>query len=100
MAQTTLKSSPPNEILTASSYFRCFDVFPLCPPKKLQFQVKISGKRPVFTNYLSVSYDYKRTPEGDCLSPISDVDMGEGTNKSKLLAEVYLDPVDGVCLQI
>ena len=38
--------------------FRCFDVFSVRPPQKFQVQAKISTIRPVFPDYLSVSYDY------------------------------------------
>ena len=39
-----------------AAIFPCFDVFPVRPPQKVQ--AKISTKRPVFPDYLSVSYDY------------------------------------------
>ena len=38
--------------------FRCFDVFPVRPPQKFQVQAKIPTIRPLFPDYLSVSYDY------------------------------------------
>ena len=37
--------------------FCWFDVFPVPPPQKFQIQAKMSTKRPVFPDHLSVSYD-------------------------------------------
>ena len=38
--------------------FRCFDVCSVLPPQIIQVQAKISTVRPMFPDYLSVSYDY------------------------------------------
>ena len=38
--------------------FGCFDVCCVWPPQIFQAQAKISTVRPVFSDYLSVSYDY------------------------------------------
>ena len=38
--------------------FRCFDVRSVRPPQLFQVQAKISTVRPLFSDYLSVSYDY------------------------------------------
>ena len=39
-------------------YLHNEDVFPVWPLQKFQVQAKISTKRPVFPDYLSVSYDF------------------------------------------
>ena len=41
-----------------ATIFCCFDVFSVRPPQIFHVQTKISTKRPVFPDYLSVSYDY------------------------------------------
>ena len=38
--------------------FGCFDVYSVRPSQIFQVQAKISTVRPVFSDYLSVSYDY------------------------------------------
>ena len=54
--------------------FCCFNVFPVPPPKKFQFQTKI---RPVLRDYLSVSYDYAKDTQS--IQP-----------SSKLLCELFI----------
>ena len=46
------------QFLRKATIFRCFDVSSVRPPQIFQVQAKISTVRPVFPNYLSVSYDY------------------------------------------
>ena len=46
------------QFLRKAIIFRCFDVSPVRPPQIFQVQPKISTVRPVFPDYLSVSYDY------------------------------------------
>ena len=38
--------------------FQCFDVCSVQPPQLIQAQAKISTARPVFPDYISISYDY------------------------------------------
>ena len=51
-----------NEIEKENSHckqpFCCFDVFLVRPPQKFQVHDKIPTIRPLFPDYLSVSYDY------------------------------------------
>ena len=41
-----------------ATFFRWFDVFSARPPKIFQVQTKISTIRPLFLDYVSVSYNY------------------------------------------
>ena len=58
MAKTTSTSLSLINSSQKSSFFCCFDVCSVRPPQIFQVQVKISTVRPVFPDYLSVSYDY------------------------------------------
>ena len=44
--------------LAKVTIFCCFDVSSVWPPQIFQVQAKISTVRPVFPDYLSISYDY------------------------------------------
>ena len=57
MAKAASKSSPQRKYLLQAGHFRCFYVFPVRPPQKLQVQAKIPTIRPVFADNLSLSYD-------------------------------------------
>ena len=54
----TLKVIFTEQFLAKVAIFRCFDVCSVRPPQIFQVQAKISTVRPVFPDYLSVSYDY------------------------------------------
>ena len=43
--------------------FCCFDVFLVRPPQKFQVQAKIPIIRPLFPDYISISYDYTVKPQ-------------------------------------
>ena len=58
IGQNSLKVIFTEQFFTKATIFRCFDVFLLLPPQILQVQGKISTMRPVFQDYLSISYDY------------------------------------------
>ena len=45
-------------LLAKVAIFCCFDVCSVWPPQIFQVQAKISTVRPVFPDYLSVSYNY------------------------------------------
>ena len=58
VAITTENEKAKKKNLHYKHSFRFFDVFPVWPPQKFQVQAKTSTKRPVFSDNLSVSYDY------------------------------------------
>ena len=47
--------------LAKVAIFRCFDVCSVLPTQIFKVQAKLSTVRPVFPDYLSVSYDYGKT---------------------------------------
>ena len=53
-----LKQALTEQFLTKVAVFRCFYVCYARPPQVFQVQAKISTLRPVFPDYLSISYDY------------------------------------------
>ena len=63
MAITTESEENSRKVIFTKQYlakvtiFRCFDVCSVRPPEIFQVQGKISTVRPVFPDYLSVSYD-------------------------------------------
>ena len=52
-----------NEYPHCKQHFRCFDVFPVRPSQKFQVQAKRSTIRPVFPDYLPVSYGHAVKPQ-------------------------------------
>ena len=64
--QGSLKVIFTKQFLTKTTIFRRFDVFSVRPPMILSVETKMSAIRPVFSDYLSVSYDYDQT-EINCL---------------------------------
>ena len=56
--QNRVKVISTMKILTGSSHFCCFDVFPVRPPQNFQVQAIISTIGPVLTDYIPVSCDY------------------------------------------
>ena len=56
-AKPVSKQSPLRKFSLKAAIFCCSDVCPVKPPQKFQVQAKISTIRPVFPDYLSISYD-------------------------------------------
>ena len=61
------------QFLTKVAIFRCFDVYSVLPPQIFQAQAKISKVRPVFPDYLSVSYGFINRLSTSVFVPVNEI---------------------------
>ena len=82
MAKTASTSSPQKR----------FDVFPVWSTKNVKFKQKYQQYGQCLQTTLPFLMTMNKHLEGEYLNAISDVNVRDGKNKSKLFTKVYLQP--------